>query len=232
MNYKDNASTNLDNNPNFKTVVLDDILKPFYYAAQTSKKTVSFDDNGFSPSQYNLRYSLPTADNHTDVGDWLELDPATGKLSVKISTPNTYNIAAVNNKAYVKVDLFAGSGNAAADLIASRIVRVDIVSTPVTPVDVVGNIDWQRQLSIVFYITNFISGRRFFIWHTLLVMVASAAVHVQVSALYQLFLRVTHSSTSILIHASIAVLVQLSVLFQLFLRANYYLKKKIQLMIL
>ena len=143
LNYKDNASTNLDNNPNFKTVVLDDILKPFYYAAQTSKKTVSFDDNGFSPSQYNLRYSLPTADNHTDVGDWLELDPATGKLSVKISTPNTYNIAAVNNKAYVKVDLFAGSGNAAADLIASRIVRVDIVSTPVTPVDVVGNIDYK-----------------------------------------------------------------------------------------
>jgi len=73
---------------------------------------------------------------------------------------------------------------------------------------------------------TFYSGRRFLIWHTLLVMVASAAVLVQVSALFLLFLRVTHSSTSILIHASIAVLVQLSVLFQLFLRANYYLKKK------
>ena len=58
------------------------------------------------------------------------------------------------------------------------------------------------------------------IWHTLLVILASAADHVQVSALYLLFLRETHSSTSILIHASTAVLAQLSALFQLSLRAN------------
>ena len=74
---------------------------------------------------------------------------------------------------------------------------------------------------IVKILQTFISGRRFLIWHTLLVILASAADHAQVSALFQLFLRETHSSTSILIHASIAVLAQLSALFQLFLRVNY-----------
>jgi hypothetical protein len=87
-------------------------------------------------------------------------------------------------------------------------------------VSVVGNTDWQRHLPIMKVLQTFYSGRRFLIWHTLLVIVASAAVLVQVSALFLLFLRVTHSSTSILIHASIAVLVQLSALFQLFLRVE------------
>ena len=80
--------------------------------------------------------------------------------------------------------------------------------------DVVGSIDWYWQVPFLYRATNFISGRRFLIWHTLLVILASAAAHVQVSALFQLFLRETHSSTSILIHASIAVLAQLSALFQ------------------
>ena len=62
------------------------------------------------------------------------------------------------------------------------------------------------------YITTFYSGRRFLIWHTLLVILASAADHAQVSALFQLFLREIHSSLSTLTHASIAVLVLLSVL--------------------
>ena len=58
------------------------------------------------------------------------------------------------------------------------------------------------------------------LWHTLLVMVASAADHALLSALFQLFLRETLSTLSMLTHVSIAVLAQLSVLFQLFHRVE------------
>jgi hypothetical protein len=58
------------------------------------------------------------------------------------------------------------------------------------------------------------------LWHTLLVMVASAADHVQLSALFQLSLRETLSTLSTLTHASIAVHAQLSALYQLFLRVE------------
>ena len=58
------------------------------------------------------------------------------------------------------------------------------------------------------------------LWHTLLVMVASAVDHAQLSALFQLFLREMLSTLSMLIHVSIAVLAQLSVLYQLSLRVE------------
>jgi len=64
------------------------------------------------------------------------------------------------------------------------------------------------------------SGRRLLLWHTLLAMVASAVVHVQLSALFRLFLREILIMRSILTHASTAVHVQLSALFQLFLRVD------------
>ncbi len=51
-------------------------------------------------------------------------------------------------------------------------------------------------------------------------MVASAADHALLSALFQLFLREILSTLSMLTHASTAVLAQLSVLFQLFHRAE------------
>ena len=51
-------------------------------------------------------------------------------------------------------------------------------------------------------------------------MVASAADHALLSALFQLFLREILSTLSMLTHASTAVLAQLSVLFQLFHRAD------------
>ncbi len=58
------------------------------------------------------------------------------------------------------------------------------------------------------------------LWHTLLVMVASAAVHALLSALFQLFLRETLSTLSMQIHVSTAVHVQLSALFQQFHRVE------------
>ena len=58
------------------------------------------------------------------------------------------------------------------------------------------------------------------LWHTLLVMVASAVDHAQLSALFQLFLRETLSTLLMQILASIAVLAQLSALFQLYLRVE------------
>ena len=58
------------------------------------------------------------------------------------------------------------------------------------------------------------------LWHTLLVMVASAAVHALLSALFQLFLREIHSTLSMQIHVSTAVHVQLSALFQRSLRVD------------
>jgi hypothetical protein len=51
-------------------------------------------------------------------------------------------------------------------------------------------------------------------------MVASAADHALLSALFQLFLRETLSTLSMLTHVSIAVHVLLSALFQLFLRVE------------
>jgi hypothetical protein len=51
-------------------------------------------------------------------------------------------------------------------------------------------------------------------------MVASAADHALLSALFQLFLREILSTLSMLTHASTAVLAQLSVLFQLSHRAD------------
>ena len=60
----------------------------------------------------------------------------------------------------------------------------------------------------------FYKRKEILLWHTLLVMVASAAVHVLLSALFQLFLREIHSTLSTLTLASTAVLAQLSALFQ------------------
>jgi uncharacterized membrane protein YfcA len=58
------------------------------------------------------------------------------------------------------------------------------------------------------------------LWHTLLVMVASAADHALLSALYLLFLRETLSTLSMLTHVSTAVLALLSALYLLFLRVE------------
>ena len=65
-----------------------------------------------------------------------------------------------------------------------------------------------------------ISGRRLLIWHTLLAILALAVVHVQLSALFQLFLREILSMRSMLTHVSIAVHALLSALYLLFLRDN------------
>ncbi len=66
----------------------------------------------------------------------------------------------------------------------------------------------------------FYKRKEIILWHTLLVMVASAADHALLSALYQLFLREILSLRSIPTHASTAVLAQLSALYQLFLRVE------------
>ena len=58
------------------------------------------------------------------------------------------------------------------------------------------------------------------LWHTLLVMVASAADLALLSVLYLQFLRETHSTLSTLEHASTAVLALLSALYQLFPRVE------------
>ena len=74
---------------------------------------------------------------------------------------------------------------------------------------------------ICFLLHNFLNhGRRLLLWHTLLVMVASAVDHVQLSALYLLFLREILSSLSTLTHASTADHAQLSALYQPSLRVE------------
>jgi hypothetical protein len=77
----------------------------------------------------------------------------------------------------------------------------------------------EKANSLVIITYSFVR-KEILLWHTLLVILASAAVHVLLSALFQLFLRELLSTRSILTHVSTAVLAQLSALFQLFLRVD------------
>ncbi len=73
---------------------------------------------------------------------------------------------------------------------------------------------------IMHYHLYFYLWKEILLWHTLLVMAASAVDHALLSALFQLFLREILSTLSMKQHASTAVLAQLSALFQQSLRAD------------
>lgn len=137
LHFKNDATTNLDNNTAYVGgTILDEKLNGFYARTQIGNKVVSMDDHGLD--DYNLRYDLdhyaPTAQER----DWITLDPVTGKISVKISTNNgnVYNSAAVNNFVVIRVRMFPAQSTTNA--IAERFIKVNFVQDAAVPVAVNG----------------------------------------------------------------------------------------------
>ncbi|MFD2555898.1 hypothetical protein [Sphingobacterium tabacisoli] len=138
LHFKNDATTNLDNNTSYRGgIVLDDKLNGFFGRAQVNNNIVSMDDHGLS--DYNLRYDIDHySSTDPEKREWLDLDPVTGKISVKISTttPNTYNFGATNNYAVVRVSIYPGTGST--NVIAHRFIKVNFVQSAVAPVAVNG----------------------------------------------------------------------------------------------
>lgn len=142
LHIKNNAERNIDNNANFKGgIVLDDQLNGFFARTQVGNQIVSMDDHGLE--NYNLQYDIDHYNQGADELNWIKLDKNSGKIEVKISTTNTdtYNTAAVNNFAVVRVRAFAGTDNKTE--IAERFIKVNFVQSAAQEITVEGTVNHQ-----------------------------------------------------------------------------------------
>ncbi|WP_270088529.1 hypothetical protein [Sphingobacterium sp. SYP-B4668] len=131
-----NAENNIDGRTTYVGAVdLEKDLRGFFARTQVGNKIVSMDDHGLAG--YDLRFAL--ANPSTTEANWLKVDAATGKITVRESTPGVYNTAALNNHTIVEVKLYASATSTQA--IATRYVKVDYTQTAPTPISLSGVIN-------------------------------------------------------------------------------------------
>lgn len=128
-----NAQNNIDGRTTYVGVVdLEKDLRGFFGRTQVGNQIVSMDDHGLAG--YDLRFAL--ANPSTTEANWLTVDPSTGKIAVRESTPGVYNTAALNNHTIVQVKLYANATSGTA--IATRYVKVNFTQTAPKPINLSG----------------------------------------------------------------------------------------------
>lgn len=122
-----------------------DKLRGFFGRNQVSgpaaNRVVNMDDNGLEGYDLRFEYAYPAGSEPGDSHrNWLNLDKATGEVSVNESTPGAYNTAAIGHYAVVRVRLFANATieDNGTNHIAERYVKINFTQDVAQPVNITG----------------------------------------------------------------------------------------------